>query len=815
MPDIAVVLDALLVATAGGTSILTCAWIVTVRWPMLSGHLRHAIVGYALVAGVSLLAVTMVWQPGPVGCLSRSCRPEQPHGEAPSRAQQFYMMAGSGKFPTESPPPASPVARAEPAAAAPHWRGALVGVWLAGALLSLVRAVRARRAAVAMTREAIPASAPAVLGAARAAALRLGVSGRVRLLRHPAVTTPAVTGVLRPVLFLPDDFARLPRSRMEMVLLHEMAHLRRRDPFVGLLSDLTTAVFWFNPLVRRAARHLRDLQEIAADSQVVQHGVRPSLYAGYLLEAFRAARGTPPVPAGVHSIVGECLMEMRVRSVLDPATVHRRPSGTQRLAVAAAFLLAVSAATIAPASLQAGGLLTRQHRAQGVRLNDALLNEHALDSVLRTVFIDKMADLYVAGAAVAVVHGGEIVYTAGFGRREVYRELPVDPDRTIFRIGSITKVLTGVSVMQLVDRGLLHLDADVNDYLDEVRVPSTFDAPVRVRHLLTHTAGFDQIGLGRQVTSREAVRPLGEFLSENLVRIRPPGELTTYDTYAITLAGYLVERIGGLPYEEYLRRHVFEPLEMHRSGITVPPALVPDVAVGYEFRGEWFPQSWEYMNTDPASTVNATVADMANFAIMLLNGGRFRGRQVLSEASVRAMLSRQYGNHPDQPGYGYTFWEDWSQGVHGFSHGGSMTGFGSFLYLLPEHDLGVFIAYNQESGALASLALTRLMSALFPDRPPASPMRARLTRPVDLSRFAGTYASSIYHHGDPQTGWRRRPFEIAATGDSALMFRDAAAYPVGPLTFQRDDGLLLTFRENARGEIAFLFVNQAVYERIE
>lgn len=814
VPDVAVVLDALLLATIGGAAILAGAWVVTVRWRGLSGHLRHAVLGYALVAGVAILVATLCWQPGPVGCLTGSCGPEPDAGQR-SRAEEFYLTAGSGKFTGDTPPPHVPVAAAARPGAAARWRDALVLVWLAGATVSLFRSGRGRRAAVAMTREAVPATDPIVVEAARAAARRLGVGRPVRLLHHPAVTTPAVSGVIRPVVFLPDGFARLPRSHMEMVLLHEMAHVRRRDPFVSLLSDVTTAAFWFNPLVRRAARRLRDLQELAADSQVVQQGVRPSLYADYLLDAFRRARGMPFVPAGVHSILGECLMEMRVRSVLDPATVHRRPPALLRLAVPTAFVLAVGAAAAAPVSLQAMGLLTPLERTQDARLDHALLTERALDSVLRPVFIDKMADRYVAGAAVAVVYGGDIVYRAGFGRREVYRELPVDADRTIFRIGSITKVLTGVSVMQLVERGLLRLDADVNDYLDEVRVPSTFDEPVRVRDLLTHTAGFDQIGLGRHVTSRDAVRPLGDFLSENLVRIRPPGEVTTYDTYAITLAGYLVERLSGLPYEEYLRRHVFEPLAMHRSGITVPPALAHDVAVGYEFRGEWFPQEWEYMNTDPASTVNATVTDMANFAIMLLDGGRFRGRQVLSEASVNAMLRRQYGNHPDQPGYGYTFWEDWSHGVRGMSHGGSMTGYGTFLYLLPEHDLGVFIAYNQESGTLASLVLSRLMSALFPNRPPARPMRPRLPRPVDLSRFVGTYASSIYHHGNPQTGWRRRPFEIGALGDSALSFGDAPAYQVGPLTFQRDDGVLLTFRENDDGAITFLFVNQAVYERLD
>lgn len=218
------------------------------------------------------------------------------------------------------------------------------------------------------------------------------------------------------------------------------------------------------------------------------------------------------------------------------------------------------------------------------------------------------------------------------------------------------------------------------------------------------------------------------------------------------------------------------------------------------------------MNTDPASTANATVSDMAKLALALLGGGQFEGSRILGQASVDAMLSRQYGNHPDQPGYGFTFWEDRNFGVPGFSHGGSMTGFGSFLYLVPELDLGIYIAYNQESGSLAGGAINRLVGALIPGREGRA-LRGRVTSP-DLARFVGTYADNVYNHGDPSRGWRRRPFELASTDDGALLFQGAPAYPVGPLAFQRDDGLLLTFRESDQGKITHLFVNQAVYERL-
>jgi len=448
-------------------------------------------------------------------------------------------------------------------------------------------------------------------------------------------------------------------------------------------------------------------------------------------------------------------------------------------------------------------------------LQRALLTPDGLDAIVRPAVINKMADRYVAGAAVTVVHEGAVVYQAGFGRREVFKEIPVDAGRTIWRIGSITKVLTGAAIMQLVDRGLLSLDADVNTYLTDPRVPATLPEPVRIRHLLTHTAGFDQIGLGRQVRSMQEVRPLGDFLRENLIRIRRPGVVSTYDTYAITLLGHLIEKISGLSYEAYLQQHLFQPLEMHRSFIAVPPALAGDVAIGYGFAGTWEAERWEYMNTPPASSVNATVGDMANFARMLLEGGRFNGRQVLSEKSARAMLTQQFTNHPDHPGFSFTMFEDRSFGVPAFSHGGSMTGFGAFLYLIPQYRLGVFTASNQDSGTIGQAVTAALVDALFPGHGPARAKLPRPAAPVSLTRFVGRYANNMYHHTDPTRGWRINPIELKADAEGRLVFAGAPAYPVGPLAFQRDDGLLLSFVEDGQGGISHFVVNQMLFERLK
>lgn len=799
------VADALLLSSVAATLCLGAALALS-RRRQLSGDLRHLVLWCALLVAPASLAGFIVLRPGPIGCLTSPCRTIRPSGESPGA---HYAFVAAGKFPGE---PAT-VGATLASHTARAWL-LVLGAWLAGAAILVARGMRRRRAVRRLFREASPIADEGTVELAARTASRLGLARPPRLLHHPAVAHPRVGGVRHSAVYLPLDFTTLPREARRMVLLHELSHVQRRDAAVSLVTELAAALFWFNPLVWLAARRCGRVQEIAADSRVVDGGIRPSRYADYLLECWRRMADMPgPSPATL-SITGDCMLSERIRSVLDPTTRHRAPARQTSKLVGAGFAALLALIIWAPAALQGMGLVTQEHFPGGPKLDRSLLSGPALDSLLRPVFINRMTDRYVAGAAISVVQGGRLVYAEGFGDREKYSEDPVDPEHTIFRIGSITKALTGVAVMQLVDRGEIDLDADVNTYLHDVRVPAAFDEPVRVRNLLTHTAGFDQIGLDRHAGSAAAVVPLGEWIGRNLVRIRPPGEVSTYDTYGVTLAGHLVEQVTGTDYSTYLQEEIFAPLGMNRSGIEISAALQADAAVGYGFAGEWEAMPWEYMNTAPASSVNSTVTDMARLAIMLLNGGEFEGRRILSERSVRAMLSREYTNDPDQPGYGYLFFENNWNGITTFSHGGSMEGFAAMLYLVPEYDLGIFIACNQESSAVIDPVIETLLSALFPDARP-EPLRERYRGQLDLSHFTGTYANNLYHHGDPDTGWRRQSFELEATDEGALMFDGAPAWPVGPGTFQREDGLLLSFRENDEGEITYLFVKQAAYEKLD
>ena len=804
-----VMLDALLIASVAGALLIGVVRLAH-RWrPPRSGHVRHQLESYSLLASAAVLLAVLVMRPEPLGCLVVPCRLDPAGATRRAEASLNFSLAGAGKVTRIEP--STPVQPDEPPF---RWPEPVISLWLVGAAFGLLRAARSRLAAFRLVRDSEPLADPGVAAAVARVGRQLGVRRPVDVRRHPRVVAPAVSGVFRAVLVLPAQFEQSDPAEIEMTLLHELAHLRRHDGWTALATDAATALFWFHPLMWSAVRRIRDLQEVAADSVVLWSGVLPSRYAQYLLDSFQALSGRPASTHEAHSMLGNCLMETRMHSILDPATNHRPPSRGVSLAIAAVFGLLTLALASAPGSLQAIGYLPPPQGSLADGPNRALLNQASIDALLRPTIIDKMADRYIPGSAIVVVSGDKIVYKAGFGRREVFQEVPVEVDRTIWRIGSITKVLTGIAVMQQVDQGTLSLDADVNQYLTAIKVPAGFDKPVRVRNLLTHTSGFDQPGLNRQVASQARVVPLGDFLSANLTRIRPPDEMAVYDTYGITLAGYLVEERSRMAYEQYLQRHLFEPLEMSRSGIVVPPALSHDQAVGYEFAGHFEAMPWEYMNTAPASTVNATATDMGNLLVMLLNNGRFKGRQVVSEQSVRAMMTRQFGNDPQQPGYGLTFWEDRAFRLPAFSHGGSMTGFGALLYLIPEHQLGVFIACNQETGELANAAVSKLVTSLFPKTQMAPEALPRFAA-QDAARFAGQYANAVYNHSDPTRGWRRAPFDVTANDAGEIVFQRQPAIRVGPLAFQRKDGVLVTFREDAQRGITHMFVNQAVFERIK
>ena len=213
-----------------------------------------------------------------------------------------------------------------------------------------------------------------------------------------------------------------------------------------------------------------------------------------------------------------------------------------------------------------------------------------LEAFLDGVMTAHLNDKNVAGATVAVVRDGEIFFAKGYGYADWGRSTPVDPERTLFRIGSVSKLFTWTAVMQLAEQRKLHLQADVNSYID-FEIPEGYDEPITLTHLLTHTPGFEDRGFGLWASTADDIEPMGDWLAANIpARVRPPGVHAAYSNYGTALAGYIVERVSGVSWEEYLEQNIFEPLGMEYASARQPLSsdLTTHMSAGYAYTGGQF-----------------------------------------------------------------------------------------------------------------------------------------------------------------------------------------------------------------------------------
>ena len=474
----------------------------------------------------------------------------------------------------------------------------------------------------------------------------------------------------------------------------------------------------------------------------------------------------------------------------------------------AGFVLAVVFAC-GPIS-QASRPVESRGQLDGQRSEQRLVPDSAaLASLVDSIVRREMGVQHIPGAAFVFVANGRMVYKKGFGVANVDRNTLVDPDSTLFRIGSISKLMTATALVQLADRDRVLLAVDVNRYLRSATVPQTFPAPVTAAHLLSHTAGFDEIRPGTQAADESGVQSLGEFLRTRLVRVRLPGEVPAYSTYGITLAGLLIEDVTGMPFEEYLRANIWRPLGMTRTAITLTSDLRARLAPGYEFaNGRHVEQPYEWYHTTPASSINATAADMGRFLLAHLEDGASGSTRMLSADATRLMRQSHARGHPDVPGVGYGFFEGDYAGVRIVEHLGSVAGVSSALVLFPDQRSGFFLANHGESSTLRDSVKLAIVQRFYSK--PNVPPRAIALSSEEARRFTGTYRWNVYCHtcGRPVPTMGPR---VTYNDDGTLSFAGRRWARTGPLRFHRIDGAqTIGFREDGAGRIAHLFIDGAL-----
>ena len=318
----------------------------------------------------------------------------------------------------------------------------------------------------------------------------------------------------------------------------------------------------------------------------------------------------------------------------------------------------------------------------------------------------------VAGSVVVVVKDGKILLEKGYGYSDVAKRTPVDPERTLFRPGSVSKLFTWTAVMQLVEQGKIDLDADVNTYLD-FKIPPYQGKPVTMRNIMTHTAGFEEAIRGLIATDPKGILPLGDTLKHWVPeRVYAPGSTSAYSNYATAVAGYIVQRVSGEPFDRYIANHIFSPLGMLHSSFSQPlqPELVPFVSKGYKQASDGKPKPYEYINLAPAGSLAATGADMGRFMIAHLQNGAYEGNRILREDTAVQMHTSATDTVNPLNRIMLGFYESSINGHRGIAHGGDTEWFHSDLQLFPDDGIGFFVSTNS---AGKDGAARDIRSALF------------------------------------------------------------------------------------------------------
>jgi CubicO group peptidase (beta-lactamase class C family) len=424
----------------------------------------------------------------------------------------------------------------------------------------------------------------------------------------------------------------------------------------------------------------------------------------------------------------------------------------------------------------------------------------------------------IAGATIAVVKDGHLLFAQGYGYADLKSGRPVVAGETLFRPGSVSKLFTWTSVMQLVEQGKLDLDRDVNDYLD-FKVPEKFGKPITLRNIMTHTSGFEETLSELFLQKPEQQYPLREYLIRHMPqRIFPPGKVVAYSNYATTMAGYIVQRVSGESFFDYVDNHIFKPLGMEHSSFRQPasPALMKAMATGYKQASDPTPVPYEVVEAAPAGSLESTATDMAKFMIAHLNDGQGESARILKPETARQMHSRNYTLAPGLNGFDLGFYDEDRNGHRIIGHAGDTVAFHSDLHLILDANTGIFMSFNSpgKEGEVGH-ARTDIFRA-FLDRyfPFTAPEEKTVADPAkDNARVVGSYLASRRKESALRLIFQLGQTQVAAAPDGTITvdaFKDPSGAlkkwrEVGPLTYREVGGQThLKFVTDADGNIDYL-----------
>ncbi|MDZ7694948.1 MAG: serine hydrolase domain-containing protein [Balneolaceae bacterium] len=443
------------------------------------------------------------------------------------------------------------------------------------------------------------------------------------------------------------------------------------------------------------------------------------------------------------------------------------------------------------------------------------------DSTELISFLDGTIEAYMdeydqAGATVVITQNGEPIALRGYGYADIENLRTVDPRQSLFRIGSISKLFVWIAIMQQVEAGNLDLNTDINQYLDEITIPETYPEPITLKHLMTHTAGFEEYVTGLFARDSTRLRPLEDILMEELpARVRPPGRYASYSNHGTGLAAHILEQVTGIEFQDYVRQNIFAPLNMNAVTFRQPPRgpLARQLSRGYDYEnGEFVEKSFEYVPLGPVGAASATATGLIPFMQAHLNVGTYNGVTLIDSATARLMHSPAFSHADGVNPMRYGFIDMSQNGVEIFGHGGNTLWFHSMMALFPEQDLGFFLSFNSADGSsLPAKVLQAFVDRYFPvDSVSIEPM------PVDslyLQEFTGNYRANRYPHERlTKIMALFDPLEVSLTEDMTLKTYNGQEgrfwVPQDSLLFREvKTGASLAFEKDRSGRVTHLFLD--------
>ena len=439
----------------------------------------------------------------------------------------------------------------------------------------------------------------------------------------------------------------------------------------------------------------------------------------------------------------------------------------------------------------------------------------ALEAFMDSVIGIELREYGVPGMVVTVVRGGRVVLAKGYGFADLRTRRPMSAEGTVVRVGSVSKPVTALAALQLVQAGRIDLDARVSAYLPGVLHGRWADR-VRVRDLFTHTAGLDVRLNGTAAASADRQLPLERYLARDLPPVvHRPGRVPRYSNHGYVLLGRLVEVASGETFDAYVRRSVFAPLGMRSSAFRLEGALARAAAAGYEpSRGGPVRAAVVHPHISPAAGLNTTAADMGRLMAAMLDSGRIPGaaRPLYSPRTAALLLGRQTGMDPRMPGWTLGMFETVRGGVRGVGHSGGIRGFMSGMYLWPDRRTALFVSDNGYDGGAVQAVLQA-----FADRYVAGPRAAppapapgadgRAARVAGTYRLEGMAVRSLERAG----GLRRGHLRVGAHPDGSIYVFGTRFVEAGPGLYRAAEGdEAVAFRMDAAGRPAWLLTSDPI-----